>query len=287
MARDEAHAELMGAAEALLFVSDEPVSSAKLAAILEISPVEMDEVLTELAAEYADENRGMQLREVAGGWRFYSHPAYHDLIERYVISWDTRRLSQAGLEVLAIIAYHQPVTRAGINAIRGVNSEGVVSSLVEKGLVREMGRDEAPGNAILYGTTRSFLERFGLKSVKDLPPLEDFAPDEESREYIRERLSGMDEQRRQMSFDEEDALDGSGLDVRLVNADGSVHVEEVDRGDDERRDDPEALAAIIGSAITEKADAAFAGMRAVAGGQADAAGDEYEEDDEEDIPTIE
>ena len=287
MARDEAHAELMGAAEALLFVSDEPVSSAKLAAILEISPVEMDEVLTELAAEYADENRGMQLREVAGGWRFYSHPAYHDLIERYVISWDTRRLSQAGLEVLAIIAYHQPVTRAGINAIRGVNSEGVVSSLVEKGLVREMGRDEAPGNAILYGTTRSFLERFGLKSVKDLPPLEDFAPDEESREYIRERLSGMDEQRRQMSFDEEDALDGRGLDVRLVNADGSVHVEEVDRGDDERRDDPEALATIVGSAITEKADAAFAGMRAVAGGQADAAGDEYEEDDEEDIPTIE
>ena len=287
MARDEAHAELMGAAEALLFVSDEPVSSAKLAAILEISPVEMDEVLTELAAEYADENRGMQLREVAGGWRFYSHPAYHDLIERYVISWDTRRLSQAGLEVLAIIAYHQPVTRAGINAIRGVNSEGVVSSLVEKGLVREMGRDEAPGNAILYGTTHSFLERFGLKSVKDLPPLEDFAPDEESREYIRERLSGMDEQRRQMSFDEEDALDGRGLDVRLVNADGNVHVEEVDRGDDERRDDPEALAAIVGSAITEKADAAFAGMRAVAGGQADAAGDEYEEDDEEDIPTLE
>ena len=286
MARDEAHAELMGAAEALLFVSDEPVSSAKLAAILEVSPVEMDEVLTELAAEYADENRGMQLREVAGGWRFYSHPAYHDLIERYVISWDTRRLSQAGLEVLAIIAYHQPVTRAGINAIRGVNSEGVVSSLVEKGLVREMGRDDAPGNAILYGTTRSFLERFGLKSVKDLPPLEDFAPDEESREYIRERLSGMDEQRRQMSFDEEDELGERGLDVRLVNADGSARVEEVDRGDDERHDDPEALAAIIGSAITEKADVAFAGLQA-AGGEGAAADDEYEQDDEDDIPTIE
>ena len=286
MARDEAHAELMGAAEALLFVSDEPVSSAKLAAILEISPVEMDEVLTELAAEYADENRGMQLREVAGGWRFYSHPAYHDLIERYVISWDTRRLSQAGLEVLAIIAYHQPVTRAGINAIRGVNSEGVVSSLVEKGLVREMGRDDAPGNAILYGTTRSLLERFGLKSVKDLPPLEDFAPDEESREYIRERLSGMDEQRRQMSFDEEDELGERGLDVRLVNADGSARVEEVDRGDDERHDDPEALAAIIGSAITEKADVAFAGLQA-AGREGAAADDEYEQDDEEDIPTIE
>lgn len=286
MARDEAHAELMGAAEALLFVSDEPVSSAKLAAILEVSPVEMDEVLTELAAEYADENRGMQLREVAGGWRFYSHPAYHDLIERYVISWDTRRLSQAGFEVLAIIAYHQPVTRAGINAIRGVNSEGVVSSLVEKGLVREMGRDDAPGNAILYGTTRSFLERFGLKSVKDLPPLEDFAPDEESREYIRERLSGMDEQRRQMSFDEEDELGERGLDVRLVNADGSARVEEVDRGDDERHDDPEALAAIIGSAITEKADVAFAGLQA-AWREGAAADDEYEQDDEEDIPTIE
>lgn len=216
MARDEAHAELMGAAEALLFVSDEPVSSAKLAAILEISPVEMDEVLTELAAEYADENRGMQLREVAGGWRFYSHPAYHDLIERYVISWDTRRLSQAGLEVLAIIAYHQPVTRAGINAIRGVNSEGVVSSLVEKGLVREMGRDDAPGNAILYGTTRSFLERFGLKSVKDLPPLEDFAPDEESKRFIRERLSGSSiastlEETAEDIDDERELLDGAEL----------------------------------------------------------------------------
>ncbi|MGN0059006.1 MAG: hypothetical protein ACI362_00780, partial [Coriobacteriales bacterium] len=106
------------------------------------------------------------------------------------------------------------------------------------------------------------------------------------REYIRERLSGMDEQRRQMSFDEEDELDERGLDVRLVNADGSARVEEVDRGDDERHDDPEALAAIIGSAITEKADVAFAGMQAVKGEDA-AADDEYEEDDEEDIPTIE
>ena len=230
MARDEAIADLMGAAEALLFVSDEPVGSAKLAEVLDVGPGQMEEALATLAAEYQDENRGIQLREVAGGWRFYSHPAYHDVIERYVTSWDTRRLSQAALEALAVIAYHQPVTRAGVNAVRGVNSEGVISSLVEKGLVRERGRDASANNAIVYGTTRTFLERFGLKSLKDLPPLEQFAPDEESRELIRERLSG--------------AGDGAG---QLGLSD------EVDFGDDERVDDPEAIAEIVGEAVTEKA----------------------------------
>ena len=203
--RDEAHADLMGAAEALLFVSDEPVSSARLASMLEVSPGLMDETLALLAAEYQDDNRGIQLREVAGGWRFFTHPAHHDLIEKYVLSWDTRKLSQAALETLAVIAYHQPVTRAGVNAVRGVNSEGVISSLVEKGLVREAGREKTAGNAILYATTRTFLERFGLKSIKDLPPLEDFAPDESAREFIRERLSGVAERRdAQLALDDED-----------------------------------------------------------------------------------
>lgn len=145
MARDKQIADLMSAVEALLFVSDEPVSAARLADILEVGPVQVDEALVALAAEYRDENRGIQLREVAGGWRFYTHPAHNDVIERYVISWDTHRMSQAALEALAVIAYHQPVTRAMVNAIRGVNSESVVSSLVEKGLVREMGRDKPGG----------------------------------------------------------------------------------------------------------------------------------------------
>lgn len=261
MLRDEEHADLMGAAEALLFVSDEPVSSARLATIVDVTPIEMDEALALLAAEYEEENRGIQLREVAGGWRFYTHPAYHDAIEKYVLSWDTRKLSQAALEALAVIAYHQPVTRARVNAVRGVNSEAVVSSLVEKGLVREVGREKGAGNAILYGTTRTFLERFGLKSLKDLPPLEDFAPDEESRELIRERLSGSSAQRDQLELDvDEDEGDGDASPfLTLTDEGGEAVVEEVDRGEDERVDDAAAMAAIVGEAVTEKADEGFAG----------------------------
>lgn len=270
MARDERYADMMSAIEALLFVSDEPVSAARLAEMLDASPVEVDELLVMLAAEYMDDNRGMQLREVAGGWRFYTHPAHHEVIERYVVSWDTRRMSQAALEALAIIAYHQPVTRAGVNAIRGVNSESVVSSLVEKGLVRETGR-EKPGGAILYGTTRTFLERFGLKSVKDLPPLEDFAPDDESRAYIRERLSGAGKlEDTQLELGAEEESQQEGLDVRVMLEGGSFAVEAVDSGSDQRIDDPEAMREIVGQSMTEKVHI-----------------DLDEEDEVEDIPTIE
>lgn len=180
---------LRGALEALLFVSDEPVSAARLAKLLDASPGDVDAALSNLAEEYRETERGFQLREVAGGWRFYTHPAYHDVIEKYVLSWDTRRLSQAALEALAVVAYHQPVSRQGINAVRGVNSEGVLASLVEKGLVREVGRDKNAGNAILYGTTRTFLEKFGLKDINELPPLAEFAPDADTERSIRERLS--------------------------------------------------------------------------------------------------
>ena len=274
MLRDEEHADLMGAAEALLFVSDEPVSSARLATIVDVTPIEMDEALALLAAEYEEENRGIQLREVAGGWRFYTHPAYHDAIEKYVLSWDTRKLSQAALEALAVIAYHQPVTRARVNAVRGVNSEAVVSSLVEKGLVREVGREKGAGNAILYGTTRTFLERFGLKSLKDLPPLEDFAPDEESRELIRERLSGSSAQRDQLELDvDEDEDDGDASPFLTLTDEGGVAVvEEVDRGEDERVDDAAAMAAIVGEAVTEKADEGFAGDAGAGEGDGDGTG---------------
>ncbi|MCL2526221.1 MAG: SMC-Scp complex subunit ScpB [Coriobacteriia bacterium] len=184
---------LRGALEALLFVSDEPVSSGQLSKILDRDLVEVDEALRSLAESYTEENRGFQLREVAGGWRMYTHPAYAPVIEAYVLSWDTRKLSQAALEVLSVIAYKQPVTRAGINAVRGVSSESVVSSLIEKGLVRELGRDAHAGNAILYGTTTTFLTKFGLKSIDDLPPLEDFAPDEQTQASIKRRLGVTDD----------------------------------------------------------------------------------------------
>lgn len=258
--KDDAY--LKGAVEALLFVSDEPVTAVKLATFLEISPEKMDEVLLSLSADLEEDNRGIQLREVAGGWRLYSHPAYHELIESYIVSWDTRRLSQAALETLAVIAYHQPVTRASINAIRGVSSEGVVSSLVEKGLVKEAGREKSAGGAILYATTRTFLEKFGLKSVRDLPPLEDFAPDEATRDFIRARLGG---QLDQIADVEDDLADEPPtVEIALSGGDGVAVVEEVDCGDDERVDDAAAMSEVLSAAITEK----------VASGEADSALDD-------------
>ncbi|MCF2620834.1 SMC-Scp complex subunit ScpB [Collinsella tanakaei] len=181
---------IKGALEALLLVSSDPVSASALAGALDIAPGEAASLLAELKVEYEEANRGFQLREVAGGWRLFTHPAYHDQVEAFVLSWDTQRLSQASLETLAVIAYHQPVTRDTVKGVRGVNSDGVISSLVDKGLVREVGRDPNRGQAILYGTTNAFLEKFGLRSVRDLPDLEQFAPDEQTRSYIRERLSG-------------------------------------------------------------------------------------------------
>lgn len=231
-----------GVLEALLFVSDEPVTTQRLAKVMEIPEAAIKTQLTALAAEYERDDRGYQLREVAGGWRLYTHPAYHAQVEQLVLSWDTRRLSQAALEALAVIAYNQPVSRAGVNAIRGVNSEGVVASLIEKGLVREVGRDKSAGNAILYGTTRTFLERFGLKDLAELPPLEQFAPDDDTAQAIRERLSGVQAHRSTEVMDadasELEALaegdEGDELEAGLATE--TVAIEAGDDDDDEDDD---------------------------------------------------
>ncbi|HZL04040.1 MAG TPA: SMC-Scp complex subunit ScpB [Coriobacteriia bacterium] len=198
---------LRGSIEALLFVTDEPVTAGRLSRILEVAEQNVLSALHDLAAEYASGDRGIQVREVAGGWRLTTHPAFHDVIERFVLSWDTRRLSQAALEALAVIAYHQPVSRQGVNAVRGVNSEAVIASLMEKGLVREMGRDREAGNAILYGTTRTFLEKFGLKDLAELPPLDEFAPEPDTERAIRERLNALESP---LFSDEDDEGDDSG-----------------------------------------------------------------------------
>lgn len=181
--------QLSGAVEALLFVTDEPVGTITLAEMLECEPGQVEAACVALREKLARDGAGIQLREVAGGWRLFTHPAYHELVEKYVLSWDTRKLSAAAMETLAIVAYTQPVTRAGLAAVRGVNSDSPLSSLVEKGLVREVGCADTPGNPTLYGTTRAFLEKFGLRSPADLPDLADFAPDEETRRLITERLS--------------------------------------------------------------------------------------------------
>lgn len=181
--------QIKGAIEALLFVTDEPVGTIALADMLEVDPVDVERALVELRTQFEEDGRGIQLREVAGGWRLFTHPMFHELIERYVVSWDTRKLSQAALETLAIVAYGQPVTRADVSAVRGVNSDSSLNSLVEKGLVREAGTADTSGNPTLYATTRAFLEKFGLRSTSELPDLDQFAPDDETRAFIRERLS--------------------------------------------------------------------------------------------------
>ena len=222
-----------GALEAMLLASSDPVSATSLAAVLGVAPGEVSSALADLAAEYSDANRGIQLREVAGGWRLFTHPAFHDQVEALVMSWDTRRLSQAALETLAVIAYHQPVSREGVRAIRGVNSDGVIASLKEKGLIREAGRDSDRGQAVLFGTTRLFLEHFGLKSLRELPPLEDFAPDEESKRFIRERLSG-----RQISSTLEEAADDLDDERDLLGDDFGAA--EGGAGDAAEGDEPQA-----------------------------------------------
>lgn len=225
---------LKGALEAMLLVSSDPVSASSLASVLGIAPGEAASLLAELKVEYEEAERGFQLREVAGGWRLFTHPAYHDQVEALVLSWDTQKLSQAALEALAVIAYHQPVTRETVKGIRGVNSDGVISSLVDKGLVREMGRDPQRGQAIIYGTTTAFLEKFGLRSTKDLPDLEQFAPDEQTRRFIRERLSGRTIQSTLEETDDELAEERELIDL-----------------DDE---DPDADLVLIGNATDEDFD---------------------------------
>lgn len=178
-----------GALEALLFVTDEPVNVITLAGMLEADNADVQDAMTRIQARLEREDAGIQLQEVAGGWRLTTHPRYHELLEKYVLSWDTRRLTQAAIETLAIIAYGQPITRLGIATIRGVNSDSSVNSLVDKGLVRESGPADAPGYPMTYSTTKAFLEKFGLSSVKDLPPIQEFAPDDEVARMVAEGLS--------------------------------------------------------------------------------------------------
>ena len=180
--------DLASAIEAMLFISDEPVSTITMAGMLKVDVLAVQNAC-ELLADRLEEQGGIMLQEVAGGWRLSTKPRFHGLLEQYVLSWDTRRLSKAMLEVLAVVAYAQPVTRASIAQVRGVNSDSSLNSLLEKGLVRESGFADSPGNPALYSTTRAFLEKMGLRSLADLPPLDRFAPDDETKARIVERLS--------------------------------------------------------------------------------------------------
>jgi segregation and condensation protein B len=164
------------ALEAVLMVVDEPVAPVVLAQVLERPTSEVLATLRELAGEYDAQARGFELREVAGGWRFYTRAMCAPVVERFVLGGQQARLTQAALETVAIVAYRQPVSRARVSAVRGVNVDGVMRTLLARGLVEEVGTDPGTG-AVLYGTTAYFLERLGLTGLDELPDLAPLLPD--------------------------------------------------------------------------------------------------------------
>ncbi|WP_372492801.1 SMC-Scp complex subunit ScpB [Micromonospora foliorum] len=170
-------AELRGALEAILLVVDEPVSELVLAQVLEQPAERVGPMLDEIAAGYTAAGHGFELRRAAGGWRLYTRPEYATYVERFVLDGQSVRLTQAALETLAVVAYKQPVTRSRISAIRGVNCDGVIRTLVTRGLIEECGTETDSG-AFLYRTTTLFLEKLGLNTVDELPPLAPFLPDD-------------------------------------------------------------------------------------------------------------
>ena len=175
--------------ESILLLADEPVPSRLIGEVLEAPKAEVEALLQGLADAYAAEDRGFVLREVAGGWRLYTDPDCGPWLERFVTSHSHRRLTGAALEVLAIIAYRQPISRAQIAEIRGVDSDGVVNTLALRGLIKEVGRDHGPGAPVLFSVSDEFLERMGLRSADELPPLASFMPDTEAVEDMEAKLS--------------------------------------------------------------------------------------------------
>ena len=177
--------------EAVLFLADHPLDLPTLAMALDCEPADVEPLLAELGQRLDERQSGLVLRDVAGGWRLYTAATAREHVERHLLAGRSGRLSQAALETLAVIAYKQPISRTEIGDIRGVNADGAVRSLVSRGLVDEVGRDEGPGQAVLYGTTTEFLEKVGLQALDDLPSLTDYlvenpAPDEPTPDQLKE-----------------------------------------------------------------------------------------------------
>ena len=167
---------LRAALEAVLLVTDQPVPAVTLAQVVERPTEEVEATLHELAGDYVEQGRGFELRTVAGGWRLYTRADCAPYVERFVLDGQQARLTQAALETLAVIAYQQPVSRARVSAVRGVNVDGVVRTLLARGLITEAGTDEDTGG-ILYRTTPLLLERLGLQSLEELPSLAPLLPE--------------------------------------------------------------------------------------------------------------
>jgi segregation and condensation protein B len=177
-----------GALEALLLLAAEPVTEFELAQAVGAPESVVAEALAELVAFYTETGRGFELRQVGGGWRYYTREEYADLITRYVVEGQQAKLSQAALETLAVVAYTQPISRARVSAVRGVNVDGVMRTLLSRGLIEEAGHDPDTG-AVLFVTTGYFLERMGLKTLEDLPPLAPQLPEVEELEAELSQLA--------------------------------------------------------------------------------------------------
>ena len=175
-----------GAIEAVLMVIDEPVTEMSLASALELPVDDIVEHLHALAADYDEGNRGFTIRGIAGGWRVYSRPDYAPVVEKFLMDGQRAKLTQASLETLAVIAYRQPISRARVGAVRGVNVDGVVRTLHSRGLIEEMGTEGESG-AILYGTTSFFLQRLGLGSLDELPALAPYLPEVDVLDELAEQ----------------------------------------------------------------------------------------------------
>lgn len=173
---DDQATEFKRAIEAVVLVAIDPVPPELLAQLLEQPVSAIERWCRELSDSYAADDRGFQLRKVAGGYRFQSHPDLTPYVERFVLHDQKARLSGAALETLAIIAYKQPISRAQVGSIRGVDPDGVIRTLHARGYIDEVGRDDGPGQAALFGTTPLFLEKLGLDSIDDLPPIAEFIP---------------------------------------------------------------------------------------------------------------
>ena len=182
-------ADLRPALEAVLMVADQPLDEYSLATAVGYPLGEVTEALTALASEYDEQGRGFELRNVAGGWRYYTREAFAPVVERFVLEGQQARLTQAALETLAVVAYKQPVSRSRVSAIRGVNVDGVMRTLLTRGLVEEVGTDAETG-AHLYRTTSYFLERIGVTSLDQLPELAPFVPDMDDSD-LEEAVAGM------------------------------------------------------------------------------------------------
>lgn len=169
-------AEIKRALEAIVMVADTPVPTEMLGQLTGLPGTRVEELLTELAADYSRDDRGFQLVRVAGGWRYQSHPDQAPYIEQFVLEGQTAKLSAAALETLAIVAYKQPISRAQIASIRGVGVDSVVRTLEQRGYIGEVARDPGPGQAVMFGTTPEFLMKMGLDSLSQLPSIADFVP---------------------------------------------------------------------------------------------------------------